>query len=230
MTTRRLAGPLLVLALTAPAAAEELRRGEVARLVELYPKEGAAGEFEAGYRRHLDWHQRNGDPWSWHGWLVATGDRAGTFVDGTFGHSWAELDAAVRPREDAADNAVNVLPYAALGLNVHLTRLPAHSRGPEDETLRATLLTVVRVHADGDGAPFWTAADALFGGAPRQGYRVTGGPAGTWLLLLPHENWAEFGPIEDALARLSQRAGPAFGEAQVETMRRRRDLSYPPER
>lgn len=224
------AGPLLALALAAPAAAGETRTGEVARLAELFPKEGAAREFEAGYRRHLDWHQRVGDPWRSHGWLVTTGDRAGTFVEGTFGHSWADLDTALRPREEAYDKAVNVLAYATAGLNVHLTRLPAHSRGPEEDTLRAPLLTVVRVRADGDGGAFWTAADGLYGSQPRQGYRTTGGPAGSFVLFLPHANWAEFGPLEEALTRLLERAGPEFGEAHVETLRRRIDMSYPLER
>jgi hypothetical protein len=231
MRRRPPAGPLvLLLALAAPLAAEERRTGEVARFVELYPKEGATAEFEAGYRRHLEWHQRNGDPWRWHGWTVATGDRAGTFVDGTFGHSWAELDDAVRPRQDAADNAVNVFPYASVGLTVHLTRLPAHSRGEEEAALRATLLTVLRVRTDGDGVPFWSAANAVLGAQPRQGYRMTGGPAGALLLLLPHESWAEFGPLEEAITRLLHRVGPDVGEAHVETLRRRVDLSYPPER
>ena len=33
------------------------------------------------------------DPWTWHGWSVLTGERLGWFIDATFGHEAAELDA-----------------------------------------------------------------------------------------------------------------------------------------
>lgn len=112
--------PLLLSALLAapvvlavPVALEaQTSEGRVARMAVLRPKEGMQAEFEAGYRRHLEWHRAQDDPWAWYGWQILTGDRVGWFVDGTFGHAWADLDRAVAPAEDAADNAENVAPYA----------------------------------------------------------------------------------------------------------------------
>lgn len=224
------AAPALLLGLAALAAAENPRTGEVARFVDLYPKDGDAATFEAGYRRHLDLHRRNGDPWTWHGWTVVTGDRTGAFVNGTFGHSWAELDATPRLREDAVDNALNVLPFATIGLDTHLVRLPQHSRGEEEAALRSPFLTLLRVRlADEEGA-FWAAVAESLGPRPRQSYRVAGGPTGSLLLALPHDSWTAFGSIEEGVNRLLVRAGPSVGEGHLETLRRRASLSYPPDR
>ena len=46
-------------------------------------------QFADGYRRHLDWHTRAGDPWAWYMWRVSNGERAGLYVDGTFSHAWS---------------------------------------------------------------------------------------------------------------------------------------------
>lgn len=68
--------------------------------------------FEAGYRRHLDWHRAAGDSLSWIGWDVLVGPRPGVFVDGVFGVPFGALDVRVDPGGDQADAAANVLPHA----------------------------------------------------------------------------------------------------------------------
>lgn len=68
--------------------------------------------FEAGYRRHLDWHHAAGDSLSWFGWDVLAGPRPDGFVDGVFGVPFGALDVRVDPAGDRADAAANVLPHA----------------------------------------------------------------------------------------------------------------------
>ena len=104
-----LAASLLLLSAQAfaqPAA------GPFARMVVIQPKPGQGAAFEQGYQRHLEWHKGANDLWTWHGWSFVLGDRLGMFMDGTFGHAAANFDTAVQPAGDAADNAVNVVPYA----------------------------------------------------------------------------------------------------------------------
>lgn len=96
---------------------------DAARIVVIRPHTGHQGEFQQGYRRHLEWHRQNKDPWTWYGWRIATGARVGYFMDGTFGHEWKDFDAAVNPSGDAADNAVNVVPYADFISVEHVERL-----------------------------------------------------------------------------------------------------------
>ena len=88
--------------------------GVVARIIVMKPKDGMQKQFEDGYKRHLEWHRRNNDSWSWYGWQIVEGRRVGYFMDGSFGHLWQDFDRPVSPAEDSHDVEVNVLPYAEL--------------------------------------------------------------------------------------------------------------------
>lgn len=120
---------LLMLALCAYIPVSHAQGGTLARIVVIQPKPGQAADFEIGYKRHLEWHRKNGDPWRWYGWTFVLGHRLGQFMDGTFDHTSAELDAAIKPAEDRADNALNVTPYADFLSHGVYERQEAISRG-----------------------------------------------------------------------------------------------------
>jgi hypothetical protein len=103
--------PLLLTVACAVSAAEPRESATVARIVVWQPKPGMARDFEEGYKRHLDWHRKNRDPWTWHGWMISSGERNGYFMDGTFSHEWGDLDSPVSPAADSADNNLNTAPY-----------------------------------------------------------------------------------------------------------------------
>jgi hypothetical protein len=104
-------------------------RGPYARIATLRPHDGHTVEFEAGYMRHLAWHQQARDPWGWYGWNVWAGERQRWFVYATFGHSAASLDSAVAPAEDERDNVLNVAPHVEYVGNAVYEYLPGLSRG-----------------------------------------------------------------------------------------------------
>jgi hypothetical protein len=95
----------------------------------LRPHDGETVDFEAGYLRHLAWHQQARDPWVWYGWSIWAGDRYRWFVYATFGHSATSLDSAVAPAEDERDNILNVAPHVEWVTNGLYEYLPALSRG-----------------------------------------------------------------------------------------------------
>jgi len=103
--------------------------GPYARIAVLRPLDGHAVEFEAGYIRHLEWHQQAFDPWTWYGWSIWGGDRYRWFVYATFGHSATGLDSAVTPGDDERDNLANVAPHVEWVENGLYEFLPALSRG-----------------------------------------------------------------------------------------------------
>jgi hypothetical protein len=90
-----------VLGLCAAVSLSYAEDATLARIVVIQPKLGKAAEFQAGYKRHLEWHRRNRDPWQWYGWTFVLGDRLGQFMDGTFGHTSSELDVAIKLRKIA---------------------------------------------------------------------------------------------------------------------------------
>jgi hypothetical protein len=119
-------------------------QGPFARIAVLRPHAGRTVEFEAGYIRHLVWHQQARDPWVWYGWTVWAGDRQRWFVYATFGRSAASLDSAVAPAEDERDNILNVVPHAEFVGNALYEYLPDASRGTGEPqpTPRLELTTV----------------------------------------------------------------------------------------
>jgi hypothetical protein len=86
-------------------------------------------DFEAGYARHLAWHQQARDPFVWYGWTVTFADRQRWFIYATFGHAAADFDTVVSPAEDERDNVLNVLPHAEFLGNALYRYLPALSHG-----------------------------------------------------------------------------------------------------
>jgi len=119
-------------------------RGPYARIAILRPHDGRTVDFEAGYIRHLAWHQQARDPWTWYGWTVWAGERQRWFVYATFGHSAAGLDSAVAPAEDERDNVLNVVPHAEFAGNALYEYLPGLSRGTGEPSATARLeLTTV---------------------------------------------------------------------------------------
>ncbi len=109
-------------------------RGPYARIAVLRSHDGQTVEFEAGYMRHLAWHQQARDPWAWYGWSVWAGERNRWFVYATFGHSATSLDSAVAPADDERDNVLNVAPHVEWMGNAVYEYLPGLSRGTGEPT------------------------------------------------------------------------------------------------
>ena len=247
--------PLLLSALLAapsvlavPAALEaQTSEGRVARMAVLRPKEDMQAEFEAGYRRHLEWHRAQDDPWAWYGWQILTGDRIGWFVDGTFGHAWADLDRAVAPAEDAADNAENVAPYADFATHA------VYRLRPELSSTRRTppfveLITVEVVPGrerafERLARRIHRALDASRSSEHAVYELVNGSSARHYLIMLPRERLADLewsprgfagllqsapGTADDGDGAVGLPANSSIRAIRSELLRYRPDLSYIP--
>lgn len=132
----------LLLALTSQAVSAQ-QPTTAGFLVAHEPRDREA--FEAGYRRHLEWHRARGDSLTWLGWDVLVGERPGVFVDGVFGVPFAALDVRVDPAGDRADAAANVEPHADPGDREMLALRPdLSSATPLEEDAPTPLVQVVR--------------------------------------------------------------------------------------
>ena len=80
-----------VLLLALPVVAQE-DSGNVAEVVCNKVQPGKNSQFEEGVKKHLDWHRRQNDSWTWVAWQVITGEDTGTYCWGTFGHNWEDFD------------------------------------------------------------------------------------------------------------------------------------------
>ncbi|PQP01191.1 hypothetical protein C5614_06535 [Massilia phosphatilytica] len=155
-----------------------------ARMVVIAPRPGQADAFEKGYERHLQWHKGVQDPWTWYGWTFVLGNRLNRFMDGTFGHAAADFDAAVQPAADAADNNVNVVPYADFVSHGIYQRMDAMSAG-EPLPDAAPFLSMTTYHIrPGQEAAFEQAVARARGTARQTWYRLqAGGEAPQYVLM-----------------------------------------------
>jgi hypothetical protein len=215
------------------------RQSTVARVVVWEPTPGMAKEMEQGYTRHLDWHRRNHDWWAWNGWTITSGDRFGYFVDGTFSHTWKELDTPVAPAADAADNAVNVLPYASVRSASVYEELPELSNLGAGQ-LQLPLMTFCYLDVmPGTGAEFERVLGKLLTAdrhpVPHAVLR-SATEASRYLLMLPAEHVSKLQEQAEFVSHVLQAAaheenGKSLVEhVREETARRRPELSYAPER
>lgn len=65
----------------------------VARVYLFTPMAGKSAAFEQAVRTHSAWRRQAGDPWTWEVYSVETGPHAGSYLVGSWGHTWADLDA-----------------------------------------------------------------------------------------------------------------------------------------
>jgi hypothetical protein len=133
MNTRSISAGLvgvIAWAMSGSDVTAQTERGPFARVAIMRALDGHAFELEAGYTRHLEWHRKVKDPFTWFSYTVwASSERQRWIVYATFGHSPASLGSPIAPAEDERDNVVNVLPHAHFAGNWVYEFLPKLSRG-----------------------------------------------------------------------------------------------------
>lgn len=138
--------------------------------------------FESGYRQHLQWHLAHGDTLVWYAWYVTAGDRAGAFIDGTFGTTPEGLAGRPDPKGDGADFRANAAPFSRpIGDEGWELWREASTATPLEEHRPQALVQVHRIVAT-DPARF-EAALTVRPVAGASWYRATGDEAGTYLVI-----------------------------------------------
>jgi hypothetical protein len=220
---------VLIAAVVVPVTAiAQTEAGPIARIAVLRPHDGKTTDFEAGYIRHLEWHERNKDPFAWFGWSIWAGERQRWFVYATFGHSPQSLGNPVNPADDELDNVLNVVPHAEFISNSIYEFLPALSRGTGvPRPLARVELTLVDLEL---GAA--KAFEALIGAEQSRlkeetlWYRlVAGGKPPRYLRLRPRANLAA---VIDARGEqaLPEKANSLVKAVTVDILSLRQNLSY----
>ena len=220
---------LAAVLLLATTAFSQIREN-AARFVTWQPIDVSA--FEDGYKRHLAWHRSASDPWTWYGWTIISGDRYGAFIDATMFHQWPDFDNPVKPAEDAADNAMNVLPYGQIRSVVSYEVMsPLTVFRPQDiESYPLLSFFTLRLRPGAESAFEHAAIGVMRGiGGPHAILRpVTG--ATDYLLLLPARNSIDLPENAEIFRRLvAAMPQDAVVDTRLELARFRRDMSYWPQ-
>jgi hypothetical protein len=208
------------------AVAQQSSTAPQTNLVEIHinkVKPGMTKQYEEGRKKHMMWHAKQNDAWSWLTWEVVTGENTGSYVIGTFGHSWSELDGRTKfEAEDSAD------AMAHMGASLE-GEMQSYYRFRADLTLGTSppqptpLATVTHFLLAPEGLnDFVESVKKVAEGIKKTNYPMSG--ANRWYQLLnggegPHfvlvgdrANWAAFEPATDKT--LDAMMGEAYGKEQ----------------
>ena len=135
----------IILNLSLQAQAGKSAGGEKTGFIFGYKvKEGMNKLFEDGYKRHLNWHKDKNDKLVWYGWYVATGNRTGFFIDGSFGSPLKSFDERVDIAGDVADFEITTAPFVnALFRNILICKENLSTAIPLEEQKPSKLIQVI---------------------------------------------------------------------------------------
>lgn len=218
---------LTLIAVACPLVAQD-HAGNISQVSFWTVKAGMSDKFEAGLKKHNEFHGSTNDPNALHTWTVLNGPDAGTYLRGSLGHDWADFDQeGSTSDEDARDVAANLDPYIETDVPRHFLFLRDISSQPDPGGI-SPLSNVIFFRLNQDGEQAFREAitkthEAILKSQwPSKGYfwheLWSGGFHPTFVLVLPMDSWADMAPIEPPFAAMIMETyGPEEGLALLET-------------
>jgi hypothetical protein len=223
----------IVLFAACSLAAQE-KPGTIAALEFQKPKNGMVPQYEAGRKQKAAWHKQQNDPLPLFVWETLSGDNTGTYIVGRLGQHWADLDKPAIPDEaDLAEFQKVVGNYVDSVIARYYEFMPKISNPPSGATMPSKFSEIISFHVRyGKGSDFRSAIGRVYEAGQKtkwppnyEWYELAnGGPTGVYVLVLPHNNWADFEdkpdvkPFRDMLKE-------AFGQAEADSIVDRIDRS-----
>lgn len=203
----------------------------VCRIYFSTPKPGMDQQYEAGRKKHMQFHRNQKDTWTWNTYAIETGNNAGTYVTSSCGHSWKDFDdwEARMGKADLADGATNLSPYVGGGRNGFYVYRADMSLGPANQAPPPITAVTVYVLHPGAGPDFIAAIKKINEALGKQpdwpktsGWLqlANGGEGPTFVLLNNRKNWADFAPLSKTTAEaLTEAFGKEVSDQTMKTIR-----------
>ncbi len=236
-----------LLLLAVPLVAQE-DGGNVAEVVCDKIQPGKVKQYEEAWKKHVDWHRKQNDPWTWLAWEVITGEDTGTYCWGSFGHNWEDFDSrGVQPDADEANWQETGAPFVQSTEVSFWAALPDVSNPSEGQPAMSSVIFFHTRYGTEEKfnhlvGEFHKAIEKTNMPWNYEWYAlVSGGNVGTYALVLPRPNFAAFNPTGKPFPEMLEGAyGKAGADALLakwrkvvksensELSRNRADLSYIP--
>jgi hypothetical protein len=224
----------------------------VCRVYFVKPKPGATSQMEQGRQKHMQFHKRQNDTWTWNTWVIETGENTGNYVTSTCGHAWKDFDDWEKRlgKADAADADATMTPFEQSSTDsFYVYRGDLSLAAPSNSPAPMTAVTIFVLHPQTQPA-FEDAVKKITAAINKQpDYPKTsgflqlanGGEGPTYVLLSERKGWADYAPSGKTLLDvLTDSYGKDGAEAIFKTLREsvahtftetatyRADLSYTP--
>lgn len=242
-----------VFALLVASAATAQQAAAPFTVVEVHRQKAAPGkaaQYEAGRKKHMDWHRQAGDPWTWTIWAVMTGPDTGSYLVTSAGHQFADFDTwlAKYGEGDRADVAINTAPHVAASETSYWRTREEISLMPASNDLPPMGILTTFYIKPGQSQPFREAVAKINGALKKSSWPVSGiwyelvnGGEPAFAVFSPRKGMADLQPIEPSMAaRVAQQLGEAdatatwkalydtFSHSRTEILELRADLGYRP--
>ena len=252
MLSKRMVSLLAIPLLLVACALAQTQPGRIAQIGAQVPKPGAAAQYEAGRKKHMQFHKQQNDAWAWHTWQVTTGDSTGVYITGSFSHQWKDFDGRDQFQQvDSVDFDANIAPSLAKSETSYWTFRPDLSRLKSEGNFDAPMLTVTHFYLNPEGLPTFLDSvkrinqgidKAKYPAPPGWWYQLANGGEGPhFVLVTPRANWAAMeGPEKTLDTAMEEAFGKPDGTALMSNIRKairrtytellehRADLSYMP--
>lgn len=208
------------------AAINQQNANNYCRIFFSTPKPGATSQFEAGRKKHNQFHASQRDTWTWNTWLIDTGENAGTYVTSSCGHAWKDFDdwEAKMGKADTADGNINLTPNVQNGRNGFYVYRADMSLAPPNQQPAPMTAVTIYVLRPGTAPDFVAAMTRVRDALNKQpdwpktsGWLqlVNGGEGPTFVLLSARKNYADFAPLpktpQDVITE-------AYGKAEADSI------------
>jgi hypothetical protein len=222
-----------VFLLTLSAAAQNSNSGNIAALEVQVPKPGMTQQYEQGRKQKADWHKQQKDTVPLWVFAVSTGEDTGDYLVGRLGMHWADFDNP--PVPEAADNAEYdkaVAPYVQSIRDSYYEYMPKLSNPTNSEQpAKYTEIVTIRLRY-GKNPEFESALTRVHDAVQKTTWPVNyevyqlvnGGFSGTFVLAVPHSNWADF-EDKPGVKPFLEMLKDAFGQGEADSIVARFDAS-----
>lgn len=222
----------IVLCIACSLGAQE-KPGTIAALEFQKPKNNMVPQYEAGRKQKAAWHKQQNDPQPLFVWEILSGDNTGTYVVGRLGQHWADFDKPpISDEADLAEFQKVIGSYVDSVIARYYDYMPKVSNPSNDKTPSKFAEIITFYVRPGKSSDFRSAMARVTEGATKtkwppnyEWYELAnGGPADTFVLVLPHNSWADFEdkpevkPFRDMLK-------DAFGQSEADSITERFDNS-----
>ena len=232
MKLMKLAVSLCAVGFLAVGTLAQDKPGNIAALEFQTPKNGMVKQYEEGRKAKALWHKQQKDTQPLYVSEILTGEHTGQYIVGQFGSHWADLDKPSVPEGADLEEYFKVIgPNVEKMTAAYYEFLPDWSNRSPDNSPKYIEVTTFHVKY-GKGDDFRSAVAKVHEAnqkvkAPLYSswYRLTdGGPGGTYVLTVPHANWASF-EGDPSVKPLRDRLREAFGEQEATSVIERLNAS-----
>lgn len=182
------------------------------------PKPGMQAQFEEGRKRHSAFHAAQKDSWNILVWEIVTGEKTGSYLMASGGHSWKDFDEREAfDKMDAPDVSKNLQPYIAESARMMYVFRDDLSLTKPPATL-AKMRVVTRYWVAPESVPaFIEAVKKVNDGIKKTNFPVkpsrwyslaSGGVVPEFVLISDRASWAEMEPPEKTLDAAMKEAHP----------------------